>query len=155
MREGDSRSTPAFETHFAERLNALFERIPRTAGTTRRFSNEAVAEALKEHGITASAGYISHLRTGRKSNPSARLVGGLAEVFGVDVGYFYDGETAARTVDQLDRLVAIRDSGVENILSRTQGLGPDALDHLGSIIEHIRQMQRPDVERSAETSEND
>lgn len=140
MQEGEGRAE-AFEEHFAQRLNALFERIPRSPGTHRLFSNETVASALADRGITVSSGYISHLRTGRKTNPSARLVGGLASVFGVDAGYFYDGDLAARVVDQLDQLAAIRDSGVEDILSRTQGSGTKALEDLAAIIDHIRKAQ--------------
>ena len=147
-----------FASNFAARLDALFRRIPRERGSSKRFTNETLAAALRERGLSASAGYISHLRTGRKDNPSARMVGEIATAFGVDVRYFYDSAFAEQVLRDLDVLGAARDAkalGVESVLSRTQGLGPDAWYHLVSFLEEVSDLEPRGDGASEKRSEKD
>ena len=60
----------------AEKLNHLFATVP---APTRSgvYSNDTAARALEERGVTVSGVHISHLRSGRRDNPSARLLAAL------------------------------------------------------------------------------
>ena len=138
--------------YFADRLNDLFRRIPRPESTA-PYSNEAVAEQLTADGVSVTGVYLSQLRAGRKTNPSARLVGGLAKFFGVPVGYFFDADEASAVREQLDRLASLRDSRVQGIMTRTEGLSESGLDSLSGIIEHIRTIEGLDRDEKG-TSED-
>lgn len=86
---------------FTERLNALFETRPDPA-TGRPYTNVAVADALGSYGVPITQSYLGQLRNGRKSEPSAGLVGGLAQFFGVSADYFF-GSFARVDQDELAR----------------------------------------------------
>lgn len=126
--------------HFAERLDALFQRVPKP-GTTDSYSNAAVADELSATGVPVTAMYLSQLRRGVKDNPSAKLVGGLAAFFGVPVAYFFDQEEASRIQAQLDQLAILRDQRIRGIMHRTQGMSEAGVEHLAGIIDHIRSIE--------------
>jgi len=105
-----------------------------------------VAEALTRDGVSVTSVYLSQLRSGRKTNPSARLVGGLASFFGVSVAYFFDEDEAAAIRDQLDKLAMLRDSRIRGIMTRTQGMSESSIEHLSGIIDHIRSIEGLDDE---------
>jgi len=65
----------------AAKLNRLFETIPRPGGGL--YTNEAAAKALSTAGVTVSAQHMWYLRTGKRDNPSFRLLEGVARLFGV------------------------------------------------------------------------
>ena len=66
--------------HLADRLNELFARVPRP-GTNQPYSNDRAAEELSSAGVSVTGAYLGQLRSGKKSNPSARLIAGIAELF--------------------------------------------------------------------------
>lgn len=66
-------------TTFAARLNRLFETVY-PPGRGPHTSAEVIA-ALKAEGITMSAPYLSQLRSGNRTNPSATMTA-LANFFG-------------------------------------------------------------------------
>ena len=127
--------------HLAERLNVLFARIPRRGGT-QPYSNERAAEELAAAGISVTGTYLSQLRSGRRNNPSARLLAGIAELFEVPIGYFFDAEQAAKVEEQLDALVAMRNSRVRGILARTAGVSEAGIANLSAALDHIRHIER-------------
>lgn len=126
--------------HFADRLNDLFRRIPKP-NSAAPYSNDAVAEELGAQGISVTGVYLSQLRSGRKTNPSARLVGGLAKFFGVPVTYFFDEDEAEAIRSQLDALASLRDGRIQGIMTRTQGMSESGFAHLAGIIDHIRSIE--------------
>ncbi|WP_308468467.1 helix-turn-helix domain-containing protein [Rathayibacter soli] len=73
---------------FARRLNALFASTP-DPETGKPFTNVTVAEALNSQGVGITHAYLGQLRNGRKNEPSASLVGGLAQFFNVSAEYFF------------------------------------------------------------------
>jgi transcriptional regulator with XRE-family HTH domain len=77
---------------FTQRLNALFDSSPDPA-TGRPYTNVAVADALRSYGVSITQSYLGQLRHGRKSEPSAGLVGGLAQFFDVSADYFFGSVT--------------------------------------------------------------
>ena len=124
----------------AEKLNHLFATVP---APTRSglYSNDAAAHALAERGIVVSGVHLSHLRSGRRDNPSARLLAALADLFGVPIGYFFDSTVEARINDELEALVALKDSRIRSLILRAQGVSAESMEHLGAILDRIRQLE--------------
>jgi len=88
-----------------------------------------------------SDGYISQLRNGKKNNPSARNLASIAELFAVPVDYFFNAETAEKIDADLRLLVAVRDSGVQGLALRAQGLSSESIASLAGIIEQVRKFE--------------
>lgn len=72
----------------ADRLNELFRTVHRP-GSTELWNNETAAAEISRTGPTVSAAYLSQLRTGKRSNPSARHLAALAGIFQVHIGSFF------------------------------------------------------------------
>ncbi|HET9871329.1 MAG TPA: hypothetical protein VFP89_01870 [Propionibacteriaceae bacterium] len=132
----------------AEKLNHLFATV---AAPTRSglYSNDSAAHALEERGVTVSGVHISHLRSGRRDNPSARLLAALADLFGVPIGYFFDPTMEDRINGELEALAAVKDDRAKALMLRARGISPQSMDHLEGILERIRQIEGlADKERS-------
>ncbi|MEG8279523.1 helix-turn-helix domain-containing protein [Streptomyces sp. AHA2] len=89
---------------FADKLNRLFETV--RPDTTHEYSNEQVASAIRETGVSISQSYIWQLRKGRKTNPTLRHLQALADFFGVPTAYFVDDVAGARIEEQLSALAS-------------------------------------------------
>lgn len=124
----------------ADKLNHLFATVP---APTRSglYSNDSAARALEERGVTVSGVHISHLRSGRRDNPSARLLAALAELFGVPIGYFFDTTLEDRINSELDALSALKDSRAKSLMLRAQGVSPESMEHIEAILERIRKIE--------------
>ena len=124
----------------AEKLNHLFATVP---APTRSglYSNDSAAHALEERGVTVSGVHISHLRSGRRDNPSARLLAALADLFGVPIGYFFDSAVEDEVNDELATLVALHDARVKGLMLRAQGLNRQNFQKLEKVLEQIRRDQ--------------
>ncbi len=121
----------------AEKLNRLFLTV---AAPTRTglYSNDSAAAALAERGVTVTGTHLSHLRTGRRDNPSARLLAGLADLFGLPIDYFFDPTMAEKVNAELEALSALRDSEARSLMLLAQGISPKSMRHLKGILEHLR-----------------
>ncbi len=122
-------------THFATRLNDLFDNPP--SPHVRQCTNRHVARKLQEAGHRISAPYLSQLRSGNRDNPSAKTVAALAEYFQVTPDYFF---LAAHRPGVDDRTL-ILDLELEEpraLLLRTVGLSCEAMDILVSMAERLR-----------------
>ena len=126
----------------AAKLEHLFATVPKPAGG--RYSNETAAQALASAGVKVSAVHISHLRSGRRNNPSARLLASLAALFGVEIGYFFDPAVESKTNDELATLRALSEARVQGLMARS-GISEKNLRHMDAIIDAIRK----DVERTS------
>ena len=91
--------------------------------------------------MVVSGVHISHLRSGRRDNPSARLLAALAELFGVPIGYFFDPTMENRINAELEALTALQDSRAKSLMLRAQGVSPESMDHLEGLLERIRQIE--------------
>lgn len=131
----------SWATSFRSRLNFLVAMVPPPSGE--KWTNELIAEECLARGVEATYSNIAHLRTGRRTNPSARLVGALAQVFGVDVDYFFNDLRAHQIQKQFLALQQLRESGVkiEGIAARGEGLKPDL------VMEAIRALRRDSDDR--------
>jgi transcriptional regulator with XRE-family HTH domain len=121
------------------KLEHLFAVVPRPDGG--RYTNETAAQALAEAGVRVSSVHLSHLRSGRRNNPSARLLAGLAELFGVPIGYFFDSAVEERVNDELATLMALHDTRVKGLMLRAQGLNRQNFQKLEKVLEEIRRDQ--------------
>ena len=90
------------ERSLADKLNRLFALHTSRSGA--EYSNEQVAAAIADTGVTISQSYIWHLRKGKKDNPTFKHLQALAAFFGVPVSYFFDDEVTDRVNEQLERL---------------------------------------------------
>src|SRR5919202_1767016 len=96
-------------TTFAARLNRLFETVY-PPGRGPHTSAEVIA-ALKAEGVTMSAPYLSQLRSGNRTNPSAATMAALANFFRIKPAYFTDDEYYEKLDKELTWLANMRDEG--------------------------------------------
>lgn len=125
---------------FAERLNRLFE-VVHPAGRGPHTVQE-VAQAVNAEGLTqVSRPYLSQLRSGQKTNPSAATAAALARFFRVRTDYFFDDDYAAAIDRDLEMIGRLRDSGLQRTASRALDLSPDAQDTITSLVESLRRAE--------------
>ena len=100
-----------------------------------------VLAALKAEGVTMSAPYLSQLRSGNRTNPSAATIAALANFFRIKPAYFTDDEYFAKLDQELTWLAEMRDAGVRRIAARTVGLSPEAKEDLVTHAEELRRKE--------------
>ncbi|AFP42689.1 secretion protein EspR [Mycolicibacterium smegmatis] len=127
---------------FAARLNRLFDTVY-PPGRGPHTSAEVIA-ALKSEGITMSAPYLSQLRSGNRTNPSAATMAALANFFRIKPAYFTDDEYYEKLDKELTWLANMRDEGVRRIAARTVGLSPEAQQDLVQKAEELRRREQLD-----------
>jgi len=135
----------------ASKLNYLFATVPRAANTSQLHTNETAAMALEKYGIGVTKTHLSHLRAGRRDNPSAKLLAGLARLFGVPIAYFFDEEREREVNQQLATLVAMRDTRVRNLMMRAHGVSQESLGQIEGILDQIRRLEGLEVADEAES----
>ena len=126
-------------TTFAARLNRLFDTVY-PPGRGAHTSAEVIA-ALKAEGITMSAPYLSQLRSGNRTNPSAATMAALANFFRIKPAYFTDDDYYEKLDNELTWLARMRDDGVRRIAARTVGLSPEAQHDLVQTADELRRRE--------------
>jgi len=124
----------------AEKLNHLFLTIPAPTASG-RYSNEAAAQALADKGVTVSGVHVSHLRSGRRDNPSARLLAALAELFDLPIGYFFDPTLEQAVNARLEELAAVKHYRGKQLMVRSHGLSTKGMELLEGFLELIRRAE--------------
>ena len=124
----------------ADKLNHLFAAVP-GPGRNGLYSNDAAAKALSKRGVTVSGVHISHLRSGRRNNPSARLLAAIGDLFEVPIGYFFDSDLSEHITAELDALTAMSDPRAKDLMVRAHGLSPESLEHLEVIMDRLRKIE--------------
>lgn len=124
----------------AGKLDHLFATVP-AATKSGRYSNDAAAQALAERGVIVSGVHLSHLRSGRRDNPSAQLLAALADLLGVPIGYFFDTTVEAEINGELEKLSALKDVRVKRLMLRAQGVSHESMALLEAIPDRIRQLE--------------
>lgn len=140
--------------HLADRLNELFARVPRP-GTAQPYSNDRAAEELSSAGVSVTGAYLGQLRSGKKNNPSARLIAGIAELFEVPITYFFDDDQARQIEDHLNALIGIRSAGVRGIVARSVGVSDAGIASLAAILEQLRLIEGLDDSAAAPVSKHE
>jgi transcriptional regulator with XRE-family HTH domain len=127
---------------FSARLNRLFDTVY-PPGRGPHTSAEVIA-ALKSEGITMSAPYLSQLRSGNRTNPSAATMAALANFFRIKPAYFTDDEYYEKLDKELTWLANMRDEGVRRIAARTVGLSAEAQQDIALKVDELRRREHLD-----------
>lgn len=129
----------------AERLDLLFRTVPRRGGSSQLHTSTSVVEELEQQGISVTPNHIRALRTGRRRNPSFRLLAGLAEIFQVPLDYFVDDAISAEIQASLKTVVAMRDTGVQQLMMRAHGVSAESLGPVLALLDQIRRIEGLDA----------
>lgn len=125
----------------AQRLDHLMRTV-HPAGR-KPYSNAEVADAINAAAGEQVAGttYIWQLRTGRKDNPTYRVVVGLARLFGVPPQYFFDEAETGRGAVPPEVAVALTDDRVRGIALGVSGLSGHSLAAVEQLIASVRALE--------------
>lgn len=137
----DSDGHPDHLPNLAERLDTLFRTVPRGDDPSKLHTSASVARTMQQQGISVTPNHIRALRTGRRSNPSFRLLAGLADLFHVPLDYFTDDSVASEIQESLGALTAMRDAGVEQVMLRAHGVSSESLSSVLTLLDQIRRIE--------------
>ncbi|MEV0248076.1 transcriptional regulator [Nocardia sp. NPDC050712] len=124
---------------FAERLNKLFETVHPPGRP--EHTNAEVARALTAAGFPLSKPYLSQLRGGRRSKPSADTVAALAKFFKVKPEYFTDDIYAARIDHDLALLAQLQGHKLRRLSSRAFDLSEESQNLLTAMAAKLRDVE--------------
>lgn len=111
-------------TTFAARLNRLFDTVyPPGRGP---YTGSEAVFSLRSAGIKISAPYLSQLRSGNRTNPSAATMSALAAFFGVQPAFFTDDRYYTELDKELTLLDAMHDGHLRRIVTLFMELSPPA-----------------------------
>ncbi len=141
---------------FASRLNDLFDARLNPA-TGQRYTLREVSETTE--GVLGVS-YISALRRGQIAMPPADRVQLLADVFRVDIGYFFGKESPARADDgdsarEAELRRAMGDPTVSSIALRAGKLGPAERELVMQTLEWAERRSRGDQNTEARTGDRE
>ncbi|HJT02835.1 MAG TPA: XRE family transcriptional regulator [Pseudonocardiaceae bacterium] len=118
----ESTGTEGARRCLADKLNYLFT-VVRPPGADREYTGREVVAAINEAGGEISASHLSELRRGLKTNPTVRVLDGLAQFFGIRVAYFLDDPKVTEEVEaELELRKAMHDAQVRDVALRVAGL---------------------------------
>ena len=125
---------PRHGESFAEQLGRLLRAVRKEDGSA--FTPREVAERItaRGDGVRCSKSYMYALLNGQ-SEPSHALVRAIADVFGVELGYFSDSARAQELARQYDVLAGIGEGALSKVVHRASQLSPEELAHVLEIIE--------------------
>lgn len=129
----------------ADRLDLLFRTVPRGDSSSQLHTSASVAEELESQNISVTPNHIRALRTGRRRNPSFRLLAGLAEIFQVPLDYFVNDTVSAEIQESLKTVVAMRDTGVQQLMMRAHGVSAESLGPVLALLDQIRRIEGLDA----------
>ena len=135
-----AKDVPAEELPFvAQRLDLLFRIASEKAG--RKIGAGTVAD-----GINAAAGekvieqsYIWQVRTGRKDNPSYKVLAQLAGYFGVHPGFFFPDD-AGHAIDP-ELQAALSDERIRSLALLSIGLSRPSIEAVTMIAKNSRALE--------------
>jgi transcriptional regulator with XRE-family HTH domain len=127
---------------FAARLNRLFETVY-PPGRGPHVSAEVIA-ALQSEGVIMSAPYLSQLRSGNRTNPSAATMAALANFFRIKPDFFTDDEYYRKLDQELTWLADMRNERVRRTVARIIGLSAQAQRDIDEKIDELRRKEHLD-----------
>jgi transcriptional regulator with XRE-family HTH domain len=133
-----SDNTPHPDTFLASRLDRLFRTVRRPDGKS--YTPADVAAVINEAaGEQVTSGtYVWQLRTGRRDNPTYKLLVGLSRFFGVSPAYFFDDAETDRGTIPPEVALALRDDAVRDIALRSAGLSQRSLKIIADTVTSTR-----------------
>jgi transcriptional regulator with XRE-family HTH domain len=138
-----SDNAPHPDKLLASRLDHLFRTIH--PGRGKPFTPAHVAEAINDAAgeqITSST-YVWQLRTGRRDNPTYKLLIGLSRFFGVSPTYFFDEAETERGAIPAEVALALKDDAVRDIALRSAGLSERSLKVIADTVTGVRAEEAP------------
>lgn len=131
--------TPNPDALLARRLDHLFRNVHPAA--KKGYTPAHVAAAInKTAGERVTSGtYLWQLRTGRRDNPTYKVILGLADFFGVSPTYFFDDHVVARGVMPPEVVAALQDDAVRDIALRAAGLSERSLEVIAETVSLARE----------------
>lgn len=128
------------------KLEFLVDNIAQPGGRG-RYTNDAICKELADLDVSVTPAYLSQLRRGQRSNPSARLINGLAQVFGVPMEYFFDNDERERAINsQIEGMKKLREAHLQGLMLRSRdGLDRASLIELAALLSRVQEGQEPDV----------
>ena len=92
-----------------------------------------------------SAPYLSQLRSGNRTNPSATTMAALANFFRIKPAYFTDDAYYEKLDKELAWLATMRDEGVRRIAVRALGLSAEAQQDIMHRVDELRRKEHLDA----------
>lgn len=121
---------------FADRLRTLMSTVhPPDRGP---FLQKEVVAGVKELGGEISQQYLSELIRGVGRRPSERVIGYLAQFFGVDPAYFRDDAAYHRTNEYIAVIQERQRSDFLAMSARAVDLPEDAIARITEVVEEER-----------------
>lgn len=124
---------------FGAKLNELFDAVHPPG--RKPYTNPEVAAAISQGEVKVSGQYLWMLRTGRRTNPTHRVVDALAAFFGVPSAYFYNDAPIDELAPRVPLLDNRQEAEVRQIAHRARGLSPGALRAVLAMVEHARELE--------------
>jgi transcriptional regulator with XRE-family HTH domain len=96
-----------------------------------------------------SGTYVWQLKTGRRDNPTYKLLIGLSRFFGVSPTYFFDEAETERDAIPAEIMLALKDDAVRDIALGSAGLSQQSLKAIADMVTSARagETSRPRVQR--------
>ena len=124
------------ERSFAERLAHLIATVH--PPDRKPYSYREIAHGVAEQtGVTMSATHVQQLAVGARKDPKRSHIQALAQFFGVPVTYFFDDDVAGQVDQQVEDVVAWRDSEARNLAQRAMQLSPRDRDTVTALLDQL------------------
>jgi transcriptional regulator with XRE-family HTH domain len=136
----------------ARRLDHLFRTV-HPAGRKGYTPAEVAAAVNEAAGERVTSGtYLWQLRTGRRDNPTYKVILGLADFFGISPTYFFEDAAVDRGAMPPEVEAALRDDKVRDIALRAAGLSERSLQVISETISLARERDQAHHRRSTRRS---
>ena len=125
----------------AQRLDRLFrsvhpeDRKPFTPAEVADAINDAAGERV------TSGTYLWQLRTGRRDNPTYKVITGLSQFFGVPPTYFFPDDAMQQDAVPAELAAALSDDKVREMALRAAGLSDRSLTAITDMINSARTVE--------------
>lgn len=106
------------------------------------YSDKEVVALMADRGLESmSSVHFWKLRTGRTGNPRISELAALATFFGVPLMYWFSDQVAEQSNKSLEKLVLMRDAGIESILLRLSDVSEDGQAAVSGLLDHYRKRE--------------
>ncbi|MGW4522300.1 XRE family transcriptional regulator [Amycolatopsis sp. NPDC004378] len=124
------------ERSFAERLTRLIATVH--PPDRKPYSYREIATGVAEQtGVTMSATHVQQLAVGARKDPKRSHIQALAQFFGVPVTYFFDDQVAGQVDQQVEDVVAWRDSEARTLAQRAMRLSPRDRETVTALLDQL------------------
>jgi len=139
---------PHPERLLARRLDHLFRTV-HPADRKSFTPAEAAAAMNKAAGERVTSGtYLWQLRTGRKDNPTYKVLIGLSNFFRVSPTYFFEDQAVERGTLPPEVTAVLQDDAVRDIALRSAGLSERSLEVIRETVALARERDEANRRRS-------